>query len=65
MRDDAHPQPPFTIIYSHLCGEERREERNANGKVQLLNPDEEKGAELQNAVMRNSRRAATRASIFD
>lgn len=26
MREDAHPQPAFTIIYSRLVGEERRKE---------------------------------------
>lgn len=27
-QEDAHPQPAFTIIYSRLLGEERREKRN-------------------------------------
>lgn len=42
-QEDAHPQPPFTIIYSRLLGEERREKRNVTRRGRLLNPDETKG----------------------
>lgn len=55
-QEDAHPQPPFTIIYSRLLGEERREKRNVIRRGRLLNPDGTKGAKPQSAAMRKSRR---------
>lgn len=66
-QEDAHPRPPFTIIYSRLLGGERREKRKVTRRGRLLNPDETKGAKLRSVAMRKSRqccRAARRDSIF-
>lgn len=53
-QEDAHPQPPFTIIYSRLLGEEKREKRNVIRRGRLLDPDGTKGAKPQNAAMKES-----------
>lgn len=56
----AHPQPPFTIIYSRLPREERREEREREWRSATST---NKGTQLRNTATRNSRRREHRSFI--